>query len=425
MTGEPLALYVHWPFCVSKCPYCDFNSHVRAEIDQDRWREALLADLAHEASRLSGRRLTSIFFGGGTPSLMDPATVEALIAAATRHWGSSDDLEITLEANPNSVEAARFADLAAAGVNRLSLGLQSFDEASLAFLGRAHSAAEGIRALETAQRRFERVSFDLIYALPGDTEERWAATLERALGLGTTHLSLYQLTIEPGTRFAALAAAGKLEPLDSDAAATLFETTEEITRTAGLPAYEISNHARIGDESRHNLTYWRYGDYAGVGPGAHGRRLGLRTVRHRKPENYLSAVARNGSGTNEEAPLTATEAADEALVMGLRLREGIDVAAIASRFGLESVVDWRRVERLVGSGHLTRKGTRIALTAAGRLLLDSILGEIAAVETATSAAPEQPQVSAPVQPPVLPQALQPPLPQALPLSSAQHWPARS
>ncbi|MGZ2410968.1 putative oxygen-independent coproporphyrinogen III oxidase [Sphingomonas sp. F9_3S_D5_B_2] len=396
-TQDALALYVHWPFCVSKCPYCDFNSHVRVQIDQHAWRQALLADLAHEARLLPGRRLTSIFFGGGTPSLMDPATVEAVLTAASRHWSASDEIEITLEANPNSVEAARFADLAAAGVNRLSLGLQSFEDGALAFLGRAHSADEGMRALETAQQHFARVSFDLIYALPGDTEERWSATLDRALSLGTTHLSLYQLTIEPGTRFSALQQAGKLEPLDADVAASLFELTEERTAAAGMPAYEISNHARPGDESRHNLTYWRYGDYAGVGPGAHGRRLGMRTARHRKPENFLSALARNGNGIAEEAPLTPIEAADEALVMGLRLREGIDPAAIANRFGLATLVDWARVDRLVGSGHLTRQGTRIALTAAGRLLLDTILGEIAAVEPISSPArpPEQPLESFP------------------------------
>src|SRR3954468_18484442 len=213
MSGSDLALYVHWPFCVSKCPYCDFNSHVRGSIDQDRWRDALLADLAHEARLLPGRRLSSIFFGGGTPSLMDPATVEALIDAAAQQWPAADNIEITLEANPNSVEADRFADLASAGVNRLSLGLQSFDDEALRFLGRAHSAREGFRALEIAQRQFRRVSFDLIYALPGDTEDSWSATLAQAMSLGTSHLSLYQLTIEPGTRFAALHAAGKLEPL--------------------------------------------------------------------------------------------------------------------------------------------------------------------------------------------------------------------
>jgi oxygen-independent coproporphyrinogen-3 oxidase len=380
MSADALALYVHWPFCVSKCPYCDFNSHVREVIDQETWRDALLQDLAYEARLLPGRTLTSIFFGGGTPSLMDPATVEALIAAATSHWTSAEHIEITLEANPNSVEAARFADLASAGVNRLSLGLQSFDDDALRFLGRAHSAREGFRALEIAQRSFRRVSFDLIYALPGDTEESWAASLGQALSLGTSHLSLYQLTIEPGTRFASMVARREFEPLDAEAAAALYELTDAMTSEAGKPPYEISNYARRGQESRHNLTYWRYGDYAGIGPGAHGRRLGMRTVRHRKPENFLSALQRNGNGIVEEAGLTSEEAADEALVMGLRLREGVDPDAIACRFGRESIVDWDRVERLVGSGHLRRNGTRIALTSAGRLVLDHILGEIAALQ---------------------------------------------
>src|SRR3954452_16858342 len=380
MSSEPLALYVHWPFCVSKCPYCDFNSHVRASIDQDVWRDALLADIAHEARLLPGRQLTSIFFGGGTPSLMDPATVDSIIVAAASHWKPASDIEITLEANPNSVEAERFADLAHAGVNRLSLGLQSFDEEALRFLGRAHSARDGFRALETAQRCFRRVSFDLIYALPTDTETSWSAILAQALSLGTRHLSLYQLTIEPGTRFATMVAKDQFQPLGSDAAAALYELTDAMTSQARMPAYEISNYARSGQESRHNLTYWRYGDYAGAGPGAHGRRLGMRTTRHRKPETLLSSIARNGHGIAEEAPLSRLEGADEALVMGLRLREGIDAGAIAERFELASIVDWERVERLVASGHVQREGDRIRLTAAGRLLLDHILGEIAAVK---------------------------------------------
>jgi putative oxygen-independent coproporphyrinogen III oxidase len=377
MSPEPLALYVHWPFCVSKCPYCDFNSHVRTTIDQDTWRDALLADLAHEARLLPGRRLTSIFLGGGTPSLMEPATVEAVIAAARTHWAAAGAIEITLEANPNSVEAAHFADLAHAGVNRLSLGIQSFDDQALRFLGRAHSASEGLHALDTAQANFPRVSFDLIYALPGDDERNWGTTLSRALSLGTTHLSLYQLTIEPGTRFASMVARRDFEPLDGDAAAALYELTDAMTSAAGMPAYEISNHARLGQESRHNITYWRYGDYAGVGPGAHGRRLGMRTVRHKKPENFLSALTRNSHGIAEEAELSPVEAADEALVMGLRLSHGLDVEAIERRFCVPAV-DWTRVDRLIRSGHLKREGVRIALTAAGRLLLDHILGEIAA-----------------------------------------------
>lgn len=385
VSGGDLALYVHWPFCASKCPYCDFNSHVRATIDQQQWRDALLADLAYEAERLDGRRLTSIFFGGGTPSLMKPSTVAAVIAAAATHWPFSATIEITLEANPNSVETQGFADLASAGVNRLSLGLQSFDDQKLRFLGRAHSAAEGLQALDIAQRHFPRVSFDLIYALPNETESQWASSLQRALALGTGHLSLYQLTIEPGTRFATMVAGNQFNPLDSDRTASLYELTDVMTSAAGLPSYEISNHAQPGQESRHNVTYWRYGDYAGIGPGAHGRRLGMRTMRHRKPENFLSAVCRNGHGIVEEALLLPSQSADEALVMGLRLKEGIDAASLAKRFGLQDIVDWKRVDRLILSGHLKRCGSRIALSPSGRLLLDHILGEIAVVEPMISA----------------------------------------
>jgi putative oxygen-independent coproporphyrinogen III oxidase len=369
-----LALYVHWPFCVSKCPYCDFNSHVRDSVDQEAWRNALLADLAHEAALLPDRRLTSIFFGGGTPSLMEPATAEAVIRAARDAWRVADDLEITLEANPNSAEAARFADLARAGVNRISLGLQSFDDAKLAFLGRAHSADEGQRALAAAQAAVDRVSFDLIYALPGDDEDGWRRDLDKALSLGTEHLSLYELTIEPGTRFATDVAAKRFAPLDSETAARLYEITLQVTSAAGLPAYEISNHARPGAESRHNLSYWRYGEYSGIGPGAHGRRTGMRTVRHKKPENFLAAVARNGHGLVEEERLSAEEAAHEALVMGLRLAEGMDVRP---RNGQE-LIDGEAVERLVGHGLLWRDGDRIGTSERGRLLLDAILADIAA-----------------------------------------------
>jgi oxygen-independent coproporphyrinogen-3 oxidase len=375
-TGD-LALYVHWPFCVSKCPYCDFNSHVRDVVDEDGWREALLVDLAHEAALLPNRRLSSIFFGGGTPSLMAPRTVEAVISAARGYWPHADDVEITLEANPNSAEAARFADLASAGVNRISLGLQSFDDSSLAFLGRAHSADEGRAALAAAQGAVDRVSFDLIYALPWDSEAAWSRDLDRAIGLGTEHLSLYQLTIEPGTRFATMVARRDFDPLDSESAAALFELTQDRTAGAGIAAYEISNHARPGGESRHNLTYWRYGDYAGVGPGAHGRRGGQRTVRHKKPENYLAAVARNRHGMVEEEPLTPSEAAREALVMGLRLAEGIDAEALARRTGVEQLVDPAAVTRLIGHGLMWRAQDRVGTTPAGRLLLDSILAEIA------------------------------------------------
>lgn len=365
-----VALYIHWPFCVSKCPYCDFNSHVRASIDQEAWRDALLADLAFEAAAWPRGPVGSIFFGGGTPSLMEPATVAALIEAAGRHWGLTTDAEITLEANPSSVEAARFADLACAGVNRVSLGLQSLDDAALRFLGRAHGVAEGLAALETAQRHFARVSFDLIYALPGQSDAAWREELTRALGFGTGHLSLYQLTVEPGTRFATLAAKGELDEADPDHAATLYEATAALTGAAGLPAYEISNHARPGEESRHNLAYWLYRPYLGVGPGAHGRRGGLATLRHKKPENFLSALARNGSGLAEETPLTTAEQASEALLMGLRLREGVPLEGILPALNLAAV------ERLESQGMVGRDSGR--LFALQPLLLDAILAEIAA-----------------------------------------------
>ena len=371
--ARPLALYVHWPFCVSKCPYCDFNSHVRESVDQQAWRDALLADLAHEAAALPGRTLGSIFFGGGTPSLMPPSTVAAILDAAQTHWTPAPYIEITLEANPSSVEAARFADLAAAGINRVSLGLQSLDDAALAFLGRAHSVAGSLRALDTAQAHFGRVSVDLIYALPDQSLAAWQAELARALGFGTEHLSLYQLTIEPGTRFATEAAQGRLTIPDGDTAADLFEMTRAMTAAAGLPAYETSNHARLGAESRHNLTYWRYGDYAGVGPGAHGRRDGLATQRRRKPENWLSAVARNGHGLEVEEPLAPHDRASEALVMGLRLREGVDLDYVATLAGGTAPIDWPAVERLSRQGMIAHERHRLRVTEAGALLLDSIL----------------------------------------------------
>jgi putative oxygen-independent coproporphyrinogen III oxidase len=378
-SGAPLALYVHWPFCVSKCPYCDFNSHVREAVDQQAWRDALLADLAYEAARLPGRRLASIFFGGGTPSLMPPATVAAVIEAATRAWPAEPDIEITLEANPSSVEAARFADLAAVGVNRVSLGLQALDDAALGFLGRAHGVDEGLAALATAQRHFRRVSFDLIYARPGQNVAEWEAELDRALGFGTEHLSLYQLTIEPGTRFATLAAKGELTLPDEDLAADLWETTQARTIAAGLPLYEVSNHARPGAESRHNLTYWRYRDYAGIGPGAHGRRQGIATFRRKKPENWLTAVERNGHGAESEVALTPAERVTEALVMGLRMREGIDLARVAAlgRTTIDAVVKLDAVERLATQGLVTHEDDRLALTAAGMPLLDAVLRTVA------------------------------------------------
>ncbi|KAK0334913.1 hypothetical protein LTR94_014897 [Friedmanniomyces endolithicus] len=363
------------------CPYCDFNSHVRDRIDADAWQAALLADLAHEAEKTGRRPLRSIFFGGGTPSLMPPRIAASLIEAAERHWGFSNDIEITLEANPNSVEAARFGDLAAAGINRVSLGLQALDNEALAFLGRAHDVDEGLGALDTARRIFDRVSFDLIYARPGQSESDWEAELARALSFGTGHLSLYQLTIEPGTRFATLAAQGKLTPVDPDHGATLYELTQAMTAQAGIPSYEISNHARPGQESRHNLIYWRYGDYVGIGPGAHGRRGGMATLRHKKPENWMGAVDRNGNGLQQEVPLQAEDKAREALLMGLRLGEGVDLARIAGLSGLpiDALVDDRAVDRMNDLGLVWRTGNRLQVSPAGMLLLDAILPEVVAV----------------------------------------------
>jgi oxygen-independent coproporphyrinogen-3 oxidase len=375
---ESLALYIHWPFCVSKCPYCDFNSHVRAEVDQVAWREALLEDLAHEARQTPGLRLGSIFFGGGTPSLMPPATVAALVEAAEAHWGFSPEIEITLEANPSSVESARFQDLAAAGVNRVSLGIQSLDEAALAFLGRAHGVAEALAALDIAQAAFRRVSFDLIYALPGQSQSAWEDELRRALSFGTGHLSLYQLMIEPGTRFAAMAARGELPEPDPDKGASLYELSGALAEAAGLPAYEISNHARPGEESRHNLAYWRYQSYAGIGPGAHGRRSGTFTQRHRKPENWLSAVARNAHGIAAETAIPPADRGVEAVMMGLRLREGVSLArleAITER-PAEALLDWQAIARLQAQGLVQLDREHLRATGSGLLLLDSILPEI-------------------------------------------------
>lgn len=324
------------------------------------------------------KTVTSIFLGGGTPSLMKPETVGAILDGIARTWHVPDGIEITMEANPSSVEAERFRGYRATGVNRVSMGVQALNDRDLKFLGRLHDVADALKAIKLAREIFPRMSFDLIYARPNQTVEEWERELKEAISYAVDHLSLYQLTIEEGTPFYGLHKAGKLIVPDGDQSALLYEATQEITEREGMPAYEVSNHARPGAESRHNLTYWRSGDYAGIGAGAHGRRLGMRTARHKKPENFLSAIARNGHGIADEAPLSAIEAADEALVMGLRLTEGIDTDAIARRFGLAEIVDWRRVERLAASGHLDRQGPRIALTAKGRLLLDHILGEIAA-----------------------------------------------
>ena len=381
------ALYIHWPFCLKKCPYCDFNSHVRAEIDQAAWEAAMLSDLRHEAEIAGNETLTSIFFGGGTPSLMPPALVERLLVEARELWGFADGIEITLEANPSSVEAANFAALAEAGINRVSLGLQSFDDEVLRFLGRLHSASEGRAALEIAQRHFERVSFDLIYALPGQTAKAWETMLDRALALETDHLSLYQLTIEPNTRFATDVRRGVFAPLEDDPAAKLFAITQQMTSAAGLPRYEISNHARPGEESRHNLTYWRYADYCGIGPGAHGRRRGAASLRHKKPENWLSAVGKHGHGIREDRPLNAREQVSEALMMGLRLTEGVSQEAIATRFGMnpDHLFDHGKLELLTELGFIRCNDEGwIKVTDKGMPLLDAVLGEIVSAGLVTA-----------------------------------------
>ncbi len=377
-------IYVHWPFCLSKCPYCDFNSHVRDSVDHDRWRTALLAELDHYAGRTPGRTVTSIFFGGGTPSLMQPKTAAAVIDQVARRWTVAPNAEITLEANPSSVEADRFADLAAAGVNRVSLGIQALDDASLSFLGRRHNAGEALDALQVAKRHFARTSFDLIYARPGQTLAAWQAELARAVEEGTEHLSVYQLTIEEGTRFATLAARGELGMPDEDTQAVLYEATQEMLAAAGLPAYEISNHARPGAESRHNLTYWRYGDYAGIGPGAHGRLTidgqKIATRAHRAPEIWLDRVAASGHGAHPDEPVGMAERRDELLMMGLRLTEGVSRDRLRDELGADvgELLDERRLERLIDAGFLALDDERLSATPAGLQRLNAILASLLA-----------------------------------------------
>jgi oxygen-independent coproporphyrinogen-3 oxidase len=377
---EPgLALYVHWPFCLAKCPYCDFNSHVRERIDQARFAAALQAELAWEAARLGRRRLTSIFFGGGTPSLMDPATVAGLIEAARRLFDAAADIEITLEANPTSVELGKLALFRQAGVNRLSLGVQALDDDALRGLGRMHGAAGAMAALEHARGVFPRLSFDLIYARPGQTVAAWRTELARALALAADHLSLYQLTIEPGTAYEALHRAGSIVLPDDEAASALYRATGEAAAAFGLLAYEVSNYARPGAESRHNLAYWRYQDYAGIGPGAHGRvTLGSElyaTRRHRAPEPWAERVERFGHGSTRDEIVPALDRAREALLMGLRLTEGIDRAWFASRTGvtLDDAVDSKVLEACVEEGYLVASASHLAATEAGRRLLDALL----------------------------------------------------
>ncbi|MCJ2138316.1 radical SAM family heme chaperone HemW [Methylobacterium sp. J-026] len=374
-------IYLHWPFCAAKCPYCDFNSHVRhGGVDEPRFLDAFRAEIAHMAGRTPGRTVTSIFLGGGTPSLMRPATVAGLLDAVAARWTVAPDAEITLEANPSSVEAARFHGYRAAGVNRVSLGVQALDDASLRTLGRLHDVAQALDAIRVAQAVFARTSFDLIYARPGQNPALWRDELGQALALAGEHLSLYQLTIEPGTPFHGLAAAGKLVVPDDEIGRALYDVTQDLCSRAGLSAYEISNHARPGAESRHNLLYWRYGEYAGIGPGAHGRlvtaagRIG--TVTERAPEAWLTRVERDGHGIAETETLSAVDQSDEFLVMGLRLREGIDPDRYAALKGRP--LNGNRIGMLVGDGMLERRpGGRIAATARGAPVLNAIVAELA------------------------------------------------
>ena len=380
----PLGVYVHWPFCKSKCPYCDFNSHVRDGVEQARWRQALLTELEHAAREVPGRRVETMFFGGGTPSLMEPDTVAALIERTRSLWDTADDIEITLEANPTSVEAGRFAALAQAGVNRVSLGLQALDPAALTFLGREHSVDEALAALETARRHFTRHSFDLIYSRPGQTPEAWAAELERALGLAGEHLSLYQLTIERGTKFFTQHARGAFILPAEDEAAAMYEHTQARLAAAGLPAYEISNHARPGAACRHNLIYWRYQDYVGIGPGAHGRfaegAAKKATRRASGPEAWLEAVERDGHGTAETSSVEGRDLVEEALMMGLRLADGIDRATFAVVTGADPVeaIGEKRLTPLLAGGFLEVDATHLRATPAGQQRLNALLERLVA-----------------------------------------------
>lgn len=377
-----IGLYLHWPFCRSKCPYCDFNSHVRESIEMPRWHDALLAELDHYGAETSGRTLTSVFFGGGTPSLMPPRTAAAILERAARHWRIDAALEVTLEANPNSAEASRFAEFRAAGVNRLSIGVQALDDRALAFLGRRHTAAEALDALALARRHFSRLSFDLIYARPEQSISAWQAELARALQEGPEHLSLYQLAIEPGTAFHAAWRRGELILPDPDSAAALYEATQTAMDAAGLPAYEVSNHARPGAESRHNLTYWRYGDYIGVGPGAHGRLTfgteKVATRQHRAPEAWLAAVESSGHATRARGPLDRSSRLAELTMMGLRLSGGVARAAFRRELAgaPEELFAAERLAALRDAGYLVLDNAGLRATAAGRQRLDAVLGHL-------------------------------------------------
>jgi oxygen-independent coproporphyrinogen-3 oxidase len=375
-------IYVHWPFCAAKCPYCDFNSHVRSQFDDADWAQAIARELEHVASLQGDDRpiVQSIFFGGGTPSLMSGKATATVLEAIARLWRTANDIEITLEANPASADAARFRDYRAAGINRVSLGVQALNDADLKFLGRLHGVAEAKAALAMAMKTFERVSCDLIYARPDQTPAQWEAELAEALAFDTEHLSLYQLTIEPATPFATLARAGALTVPDDERAAALYELTQAMTEAVGRPAYEISNHARPGAECRHNLVYWRYGAYAGVGPGAHGRLdLGGRrmaTACERLPERWRESIGRDGHGIADMTPITPADAAREHLLMNLRLADGIDLDAYRARWG--TAPDAARIDALAREGVLMQAGARLTATPKGRLVLNRVIAELAA-----------------------------------------------
>ncbi len=381
-TDQAFGVYIHWPFCLSKCPYCDFNSHVRREpIDEARFARAFAAEIAATAARVPGRTVSTIFFGGGTPSLMQPSTLAAVLDAIAQHWRVAPDAEITLEANPTSVEATRFRGYRTAGVNRVSLGVQALDDRVLTELGRLHSAREALDAVAVARSVFGRYSFDLIYARPNQEPKAWAGELRAALAEAGEHLSLYQLTVEPETPFAALHAAGKLRLPDEDTARALYDTTQEVCAAAGLPAYEISNHARPGGECRHNLVYWRAHEYAGIGPGGHGR-LDIDGERHatateKRPEAWLSRVEAQGDGLVSDDLLTREERSDEFLLMGLRLAEGIDIANYANISGRP--LDPARIAMLHQHGLVETTGDgRLRVTLPGFPVLDAVVADLAA-----------------------------------------------
>ena len=381
MTAEPFGIYIHWPFCAAKCPYCDFNSHVRSQIEETAWTRAIGHELTYFANELisAHQPVTSIFFGGGTPSLMGGQAAGAVLETIARLWPVSEGVEVTLEANPSSVETERFRDYRAAGVNRVSLGVQALNDRDLQFLGRIHNAAEARVAVSVAQSVFDQVSIDLIYARPEQTAAQWRAELKEAVAFGTDHLSLYQLTIEENTPFAALARTGALKPLIDDSAADLYEVTQELTEQAGLPAYEISNHARPGSECRHNLLYWRYGSYAGTGPGAHGRvrkdGRRLATFCEKLPERWVARVANEGHGTVEVTEIGPAHAAREHLIMSLRLREGLDLSAYTARWGTS--LSPSRIRTLAADGLVEMCDNRIAATPKGRLVLNSVIAVLA------------------------------------------------